>query len=108
MIWPILGIKFLTSTVYTRISLNTQVSLPVDNNHADVDEDINPKEGVMLRIFRLPTFVLMTCFVTRASHVTVFRTGFRLIGHCLDLTTTITLLSHDIPKLLLHFPSLWQ
>ena len=48
----------MTSTVFTRISLNTQVSLPVDNNHADVDEDINPKEGVMLRIFRLPTFVL--------------------------------------------------
>ena len=58
MIWPILGIKSLTSTVFTQISLNTQVSLPVDNNHADVDEDINPKEGVMLRIFRLPTFVL--------------------------------------------------
>ena len=58
MIWKILGIKSLTSTVYTRISLNTQVSLPVDNNRADVDEDINPKEGVMLRIFRLPTFVL--------------------------------------------------
>ena len=58
MIWPILGIKSLTSTVYTRISLNTQVFLPVDNNHADVDEDINPKEGVMLRIFCLPTFVL--------------------------------------------------
>ena len=47
----------------------------------------------------------MTCVVTRASHVTVFRTGFRLIGHCLDLTTTITLLSHAIPKLVLHFPS---
>ena len=47
----------------------------------------------------------MTCFVTRASHVTAFRTGFPLIGHCLDLTTIITLLSHDIPKLVLHFPS---
>ena len=47
----------------------------------------------------------MTRYVTRASHVTVFRTGFRLIGHCLDLTTTITLLSHAIPKLVLHFPS---